>query len=258
MRIETVVPCVGYDDFLGLTLPRNLELLESITVLTAPDDEHTAVIARNCGARLHITDAWSQGGPFNKARALNEWMDSLSKVGPDVWILTLDADILLLSADRLARLDLDRRVLYGVHRRMCEDYSAWTDFAGGHRDILSYPRDVLPIRNGRVWGRRPTSNPAALSGYFQMWNSQHAAGARRFPERPSAAQYDVEFALSFSQNDRKFIEDYEVLHLGPSKTNWSGRRSPRWEYKGDDLRSDQWPLSVVDRSGGRQANAAVT
>src|SRR5689334_838406 len=120
MRIETVIPCVGYDDFIGFTLPRNVKLLERITVLTAPSDERTIAIARKCGARLHITEAWTQGGPFNKARALNEWMDSLPTAS-ELWILSLDADILLLSEDRLACRHLEPTFLYGVHRRMCPD-----------------------------------------------------------------------------------------------------------------------------------------
>jgi glycosyltransferase involved in cell wall biosynthesis len=227
MRIATVIPCVRYDDFLGLTLPQNLKILDDVTVLTAPTDDATIAVARQYGVKIYSTAAWSQGGSFNKAKALNEWLDSLSPPRSQDWVLTLDADVLLPPTAQLGKLSLVPTVLYGAHRRMCEDDLAWRDFAEGRRDMDSFPRNHVPIINGRVWGSRPTANPAALSGYFQLWHSRFAHGARRFPEKPSAAFYDVAFALSFPDSQRRFL-DFHVLHLGPTRTNWLGRRSGRW------------------------------
>lgn len=229
MQIEAAIPCVEYDDFLRLTLRNNCERLGAVTVLTSPSDSATIQLAERHGAKLLVTDAWWSGGTFNKARALNEWIDQVEIAHENLWLLVLDADILLPLDLDLAVDGLDPTGLYSVRRRMCEDESAWNDFTKERRSLESFLLNVPPVKNGRVWGKRPTSNAAAICGYFHLWNPRHASGMKRFPEMPSAANYDVEFALSFPEERRRFFPKFEALHLGLSKTNWEGRRSTRWE-----------------------------
>jgi hypothetical protein len=227
MVIQTVVPCVNYDDFLRLTLPRNMRQLDTVTVLTSPDDSASIEVARRCGARVLTTDAWRRGR-FNKARALNEWLDNVSPAsGADVWYLVIDADIVLPRTQPLGELALNPKVLYGARRRMCDDQPGWYEFSNGARPLESFPLDVAPIWHGRIWNLA-TVNPAALYGCLQLWNSAFGSGAARFPEFPTAGNYDVAFALSFGDDRREFLPDFDVLHLGESRTNWEGRRSARW------------------------------
>jgi hypothetical protein len=228
MRINTVIPCVNYDDFLSLTLPRNLPGLESVTILTAPWDQATIDLAKHLGANLLVTDQWLQGGEFNKARALNLWIETIEDRWNSGWFMVLDADV-VLPADRcLVTCGLNPDVLYSAHRHMCEDEASWIDFANGKRPIRSFPLNLPEVINGQVWGHRPTSNAAAISGYMQLWCSTKCGGMNRFPESRTAAGYDVNFALSFQEHNRDFIPGFDVLHIGPSKVNWAGRKSSRW------------------------------
>lgn len=229
MFIEAVVPCVDYDDFLQITLPNNQFILSRITVLTAPWDCRTAELAAKHGANVIVTDSWQKGGPFNKARALNEWLERMatSEHG-DTWALVLDADVLLPRDCCLDVNQLAPEGLYSARRRMCYDYASYQQFAMGLRSLDTFPVRVPPVRNGRVWGHRPTSNPAGLQGYMQLWCPSRGAGLKRFPETGTAGQYDVEFGLSFPQSSREYLQHYEVLHLGATQVNWTGRRSSRW------------------------------
>jgi hypothetical protein len=114
MRISTVIPCVNYDDFLALTLPRTISVLENVTILTAPEDVRTLAVARAHRVPVFVTDAWWTGA-FNKARALNKWLDSLGEASAeDAWCLTLDADILLPEGEPLDPNALNRSTLYAA------------------------------------------------------------------------------------------------------------------------------------------------
>jgi lantibiotic biosynthesis protein len=226
MRIEAVIPCVHYDDFLALTLPRNVRVLDSITVLTSWDDSSTAAIADGLGLKVLRTDAWSAGS-FNKGRALNAWLDALTPVAEETWLLVLDADIVLPESMRTCLGALDATKLYGAPRRMCDSERAWQDFAAGRRDIRSFPLDMPPVWQGRIWNL-PTVNPAAIYGCFQLWNPARSRGGTRFVEAPTAAGYDVAFALSYADADRSFVPGLEILHLGECRVNWNGRCSSRW------------------------------
>jgi hypothetical protein len=240
MLIEAVVPCVNYDDFLRITLPNNRVVLPAITILTAPWDRRTADLAAEYDLKLIVTDAWHRGGPFNKGRALNEWLETI--VSPKhnaTWALVLDADVLLPKGHGIEVEDLDPAGLYSARRRMCEDYESFLKFAMGLRSLETFPLQIPLVKNGRVWGHRPTSNPAGLQGYMQLWCPLHGRGMKRFPETGTAGKYDVEFGLSFPQSGRSFLRNYEVLHLGRSRINWAGRISTRWGESEDHLQQGE-------------------
>jgi hypothetical protein len=230
MRLEIVVPCVEYDDFLRLTLPSNLQSEGKITVLTSGRDARTIALAQFYRTELFLTEDWWFGGPFNKAAALNRWLDTVSVSAKDTWVMVLDADILLPFNTPIRLDNLDPTFLYGAKRRMCADETAWNDFVQGKRTIEMFPLDVIPVRDGRAWGNQPTSNPAALCGYMQLWNPVCASCCGRFPLSGTAALYDVKFGLSFPEDHRVDLPGFEVLHLGTGRTNWAGRRTPRWVH----------------------------
>jgi len=233
--IETAIPCVNYGDFLWLTLQSNLRRLAKVTVLTSREDTAVIELARSCGVALHVTDAWG-AGHFNKARALNEWLDQvLSTASEETWCLTLDADILLPPGPPLETLSLDPLILYGARRRMCDDESDWHECVNSRRSLESFPLDIPPVWNGQVWNL-PTANQAALYGCFQLWNPQ-ISGIGQFPESPTAAEYDVAFALKFTERHRQFLPNLDILHLGEPRINWQGRLSRQWGKHGEQKRS---------------------
>jgi hypothetical protein len=142
--------------------------------------------------------------------------------------MVLDADVLLPGHSGLRGADLDPGCWYGARCRMCPEEAGWMDYRNGRRGLESFPVERLPVLCGRIWGTLQTSNEAGLCGYLQFWNPAHAKGWTRFREAPTASNYDVLFGLSFPESARKFLPDYEVLHLGPARVNWAGRMSARW------------------------------
>lgn len=232
--LHTAIVCVDYADLLRLTLPHAVTAVRPvggrITVLTAPWDEETQRCAQGLGVTTLVTSIWKAGrAAFNKAGGLNEWLDSLQGRGAG-WRLSLDADI-ALPADCFEHAGpLDRSMLYGVPRRMCERQQDWDELAAGERALDSFSVDELPIRGGKIWGRLPTTNPAGLCGYFQLWHGDDTANDRRFPPSRSAGGYDVRFATTFPPSQRAFLHHRPVLHIGPERRNWYGRQTERWTH----------------------------
>lgn len=227
--ISVAVPCVYYSDILSITLPRMLKHFPNITVLTSPDDGQTINLANDCGAAILVTDRWyKKGATFSKSSALNEWLFQVDHKGLE-WRLTLDADIFLPQELPPLSHDRDLKGLYSVRRRMCTALEDWEMMREGTKKWKDFPIAIPVVKNGQVWGKRRTKNPAAICGYFQFWHYLKAMGKRYFPYSPNAACYDVDFALSFPEELRSFIEGVEVLHLGPQKVNWDGRCAPRWD-----------------------------
>lgn len=222
------ITCVGYSDFLQLTLPQTLRYLGTPWILTAGSDDETKRCGERHGVPVYATEAWfDDGSPFNKARGLNSWLDSLDSRRTS-WVLTLDADIVVPPSLIGDLTQLNRNYLYGVPRRVCAQKRAWNDFVTGSREWTSFELDVPRIKNGKLWGLHDTTNAAAVYGYFQLWHVAGAVGARRFVSCPTAALYDVLFALSFGDSHRINLPRQEVLHVGPIRENWSGRTSEKW------------------------------
>ncbi len=227
MQLQTAISCVNYDDFLAVTLPHNLPFLGSVTVLTSPQDSATIRLAKQLGVSLLISDAWHTGGTLNKARALNQWVTHAAAYDPDAWLLTLDADVLLFDPVTACLASLDRSCLYGVHRRLCDGPEELNEFFSGRKALEDFPLDLVRMVKGKLWGTVDAVNPAALSGYFQLWHPAYSVGAKSFWESGTAEAYDLTFGLSFPEASRKFL-DQQVLHLGPKEVNWAGRQSSRW------------------------------
>lgn len=203
-----IVVCVGYDDLLKITLPRNIRHLEECLVVTSSADTKTQEFVKtipNC--RLYVTDSfYSYGARFNKGLALEMAFDEL---GRRDWILIWDADILF--PDRMLIPDLVPEVLYGARRRVLNEASMWSE-------NLSWAS--VPIHNDKVW-----------PGYFHLFH----ANDPHIKDRP---WYDVTFAHAgggdgYFQSrwvraglDKQRLP-FEVLHLGPIDTNWHGRCTER-------------------------------
>jgi hypothetical protein len=219
------IVCVNYSDFLRHTMPQTLRVFSDVTIITAEEDQDTKQLGKCLGAKVFVSDLWFQkGAAFNKSAAINHWLSSQ----PLGWILILDADIYLPDDFQLNVAELNPQYLYSIPRRMCEREWDWVCPASQRPE---YPLTIPPVRNGMVW-RRPTSQPAALSGYFHLWN-RGTTGREFFPASSTAANYDVEFALQFPEQQRVYLPG-DVIHLGPPKENWSGRVSTPWTLIPED------------------------
>ena len=113
---------------------------------------------------------------------------------------------------------------------MCDRLEDFTDLLTHRKPLDTLPLHTIPEIHGKLWGFAPTSNPAGLNGYFQLWCPRHAAGAARFHDTGSAEHYDYQFGLTFPEALRHNLPGVPpALHLGPAAVNWRGRQSPRWQ-----------------------------
>ncbi len=229
MDIDVAIVCVNYADFLNITLKRNIKIIPSIYVLTSGNDEDTIKYVEQTEAKLVITDAWYRDGAvFNKSLALNEWLDVRETESNNQWVLLLDADILLHEKSMEYIKDLDPHKLYSAKRRMCYSQLDWVRYKSGKKKWNDFEIEVHEVIDGKVWGHRPTANPAGMCGYFQMWNPGKSSGSKMLPQSTTAGGYDADFAMSFEDENRRYIDGLEVIHLGDPYTNWKGRVSRDW------------------------------
>lgn len=233
LQLKIIIVSVGYDDILRVTLPYALPWGREVVVATSPEDVetqrvvHELTVAPGLDAQewaishpynptlprvsCHITDVFTRGeGIFNKGAAIEEVFQTLDHDG---WFLLLDADIMLPSADRHILVHPSK--LHGCRRRMLDD-----PYNGRWRQY----KDPASWASLKVW-----PDPVK-AGYFQLFHSS----ARPLQERPwyplnckHAGGCDAVFYEKFRQTEQRWFNKFECLHLGPNKTNWCGRASPR-------------------------------
>src|SRR5579859_7461706 len=92
-KMEAVVVCDQYSDFLRVTLPANKHLFDRIVVVTSAEDKATQRICEFNHVQCVRTDSLnSRWGKFCKGAGINE---GLGKLDSDGWVVHLDADIWL-------------------------------------------------------------------------------------------------------------------------------------------------------------------
>jgi len=209
MQVDCIIPCVGYDDFLDITLPQTKQHFDSVLVVTTDADLPTRKCCKKHTIPCLCTDEWYSGGAaFNKGRALNEALGLLNGVD---WICSLDADIILPS-DFAARIrPLEPGPLYSAKRKMCYTMEQYNEHFK-HNNMSAFRTD----RTNEV-----------LLGYLQLWCLR--VRPVKFPIRfPSANSYDLEFCKNWTPDQMMYIPGMTVLHLGSPGMNWNGRVSDQW------------------------------
>jgi len=231
--LTIITTCVGYSDFLELTLP-HMMCHGRVIVATSPTDVDTCAVAMNHvgDTGCFITDAWHKdGAPFNKGAGINA---AIEFAQPKTWLLLLDADIILppLPVQAKPETQLNPLHFYSVRRRDCPTADCWRRCL---RDGKWFQLPMMPLppvkRRGKkfmVWGVRPTANPIGLQGYFQLWN--YELMPRKMHEHRTATKYDVDLALNWPDDRRMLLpwQGYCVIHLGTPRVNWKGRQTERW------------------------------
>ena len=154
-----LVVCVGFDDFLSVTLPGNMRFMASCLVITSPDDEPTKAIARSVpGVEVFETTAFTDhNAVFNKGLAVHQALDYLGREG---WLLIWDADTILPPTADFS--SAEPGYLYGARRLVLDDATRWHPgfdwrLARPHRDdpavgyFQLFHADSEPLRGQRVW-----------------------------------------------------------------------------------------------------------
>lgn len=230
MKLEGVITCVNYSDFLAATLPENLPHFERLVVVTRPDDHNTKSLCQKYSVECVETECFQdEGDAFNKGRGINLGLGHLRGLG---WILHLDADIVLPHRfrDLLYRARLEKDHLYGADRVNVYGYDRWEQLksARGHyasRYFIDAPKEH-PL-GARIVHFEHGYTPI---GYFQLW---HRSANRRYPIHQGNAEHtDVLFSAQWPRAKRVLLPEVIVYHLesghGPVEMgkNWNGRKTP--------------------------------
>lgn len=227
-NVTVIITCCDYVDFLVRTLPATVEVFRNVLIVTSPSDRATKNVAAFHSCRMIESTIWKQdNATFNKSAALNEALEVVRTDTESSWVLFLDADILIHSTPPHG-INFDPNILYASPRRLCLCPKAFERFQAGELPLAEFPIEKPTIINGKVWGSRPTKNPAGLYGYFQLWNLKSNFGMKTMPSSVNASKFDVEFALSYPESQRMFIPNFDVIHLGSPEVNWDGRVAAHW------------------------------
>lgn len=241
MKLEALTVCIGYADFLAVTLPWNLPLFDKYIVGTSPNDKETIELCRRYGVHCILSEEYKRGGPFNKARLIDRLISSLTG---DDWILHLDSDCILPQMYRraLEMAHLDPECIYGVDRVMVQGWDAWQRIQKylDHQQHDFHCRVNFP--NGYNVGTRWANSMFGYVpiGFHQLWNgpggSMYNGIVRRhypFDGHNNAARTDIQFAIQWDRRQRLLLPEVIAVHLesepGTLGVNWAGRKTKRFE-----------------------------
>jgi hypothetical protein len=178
-KLEAVVVCDHYSDFLRCTLPANKHLFDRIVVVTSAEDRDTQRICEFHHVECIKTDALnSRWNKFCKGAGINE---GLSRLDQDAWVVHLDADIWLPPQTRLLlkNANLDPCMIYGIDRFCVKGYAEWDKFL--EMPTLQHECDAYVHLNAFPLGTRVTSKDGG--GYipigFFLSSGPHRCGTRR-------------------------------------------------------------------------------
>ena len=199
MRIVGLVTSVDFSDYLAVSMPRWIDGLDGLMVVTSHEDYRTNALCQGYGVRCLKTDDWHRdGAEFNKAAGLERGLQALKLESADDWVLFLDADVVPPPGWRAT-----------LNRRQPQVGSVY----GASRQDEQ--------------GRRIAD--AELAGFFQLWHPLDPV----VQDRPllgswrSAAGYDSAFLARWPQ-DRRVDTGIVLTHLGEPGVHWCGRgRSER-------------------------------
>jgi hypothetical protein len=196
MRIDAITCCSGalYADQLARSLPIWLETLDSLTVVTKPNDPAIEMLLQHDKRNLRIVSTsvfTDYGADFNKGAAL---CCAYAAAEPTSWCLHFDADIIPPTE---WREKVERHVLAG--------------------NLYGAPR-VLES------GKPGDEKRFCPYGYFQLWNVNDPC-SWRWPMFDTwhghCGSYDADFMEQWQQARWKKLP-FAVTHQGDPRSNWFG------------------------------------
>lgn len=227
-KLEGVVVCDKYADFLRHTLPHNKFLFDKLVVVTSYEDRETQRLCEFHHVKCIPTDEFeSRKKIFRKGAGVNVGLSDLSQ---DDWVVHLDADMYLPPQTRILieRANLDKRMIYGIDRFIVRGFRAWNEFQDNPR--LQQELDAYVHLNAFPLGTRVMQTNAdgyVPIGFFQMWNPS-ATGVTRYPQgHTDAGREDTLFPMQWKRSERALIPEIVGYHLesddASNAANWSGR-----------------------------------
>lgn len=213
-KLDIIITCVNYSDFLVLTLKENIKYGFPITVITSERDKLTQKLCEEFEVNCVVTEAfYEDGAVFNKGKAINVGINSLDN--PE-WILHLDADIILLDdfRDIILNKSLSINKMYSATRYMCYTYDKFDN----------YQKGLIKIN------QMDAVHTCPPVGYFQLFNYNHSNlknKSKIYPEVSKDASWsDLLFADMFPE--KECLKNIRTIHLGYDGRNWKGRKTERF------------------------------
>lgn len=234
-KLEAVIICCNYSDFLRHTLPVNKQYFNKLVVVTSKADKDTKHLCDFLNVECVQTDEFfGEDGKINKGVAINCGLRRLSKDG---WVVQLDADIYLppLTRNILETVQLDEQMIYGIDRFMCPNYDSWIDFIENpqltHEAWIYIHTQIKDWKIGVRIGDYKSSGYMPI-GFFQLWNP-NGSGVREYPPlHGSIDRSDLLHAKKFDRLKRGFLPELICIHLDSEGShdnemgkNWSGRKT---------------------------------
>lgn len=235
-KMECVIVCDQYADFLQQTLPHNKYLFDRIVVVTSYEDKATQRVCEYNHVQCIPTDVTEQRkGHFCKGAAINV---GLAALDGDGWVVHLDADIYLPPQTRLLieAADLDKAMVYGIDRFIVRGWEQWQEFIERprllHEDETWIHMTAFPVGT-RVMHKH--QGGYVNIGFFQMW-SPSVSGVARYPEgHTDAGREDTLFLQDWPRAKRGFIPEIVGYHLesddATRASNWNGRKTAPFSFK---------------------------
>lgn len=229
MKLEAVIVCVNYSDFLAHTLPSTRNQFNKLVVVTDHNDLETKKICEYYNVQCIQTDVFYENGDaFNKGKGINEGLKHLDLDG---WVLHLDSDIYLPPQTRsiLETLPLDSSKIYGADRLMCPNYEEWQKFLdvpGPIQDSWIFVHLTKFPVGVRICEYKTYHGGYEPIGYFQLWNPS-ASGITEYPtEHGFADRTDVLHCKKWPRDKRELLPEIVTIHLESESgigLNWKGR-----------------------------------
>jgi hypothetical protein len=191
----------NYHGELSVVLPRAMQVLDRLIVVTDVDDHRTREMVRGSGADLMLTRNFRRNGAtFNKSEAVHIAQRRAHSLCPGGWVLLFDSDIVLPEnlREMVAEEAVDDLALYGMER---------LDFYSPEAYAAREPDDTYKHR---------------AAGYFQLYRRKD------FLYQPfsfKASKCDISFMRKFPRV--KMLSGF-CEHLGRKAVNWDGRVAPEW------------------------------
>jgi hypothetical protein len=227
-KLEAVIVCAFYSDFLRETLPHNKQMFDKIVVVTSPEDKATQLICEWNHVECVVTDVLNtRWDKFCKGAGVNAGLEKLDK---DAWVVHLDADIWLPPLTRilLEQAHLDPAMLYGIDRFNVLGYELWREFIETPK-LQQEDRGWVHLQAFPMGTRVTADSGYVPIGFFQMWNPA-VSGDSSYPEgHETAGREDYLFATRWPRSRRHLLPEVVGYHLESESAvmgaNWKGRKT---------------------------------
>lgn len=211
-KVEAIIVCKNYSDYLELTLQENKKYFDNIIVVTELNDERTKLVCMINDVECVIYDGWNKNGAvFNKGGALNF---GLSKLKYNDWVVILDSDIVIKQdfRDKLT----DKSKFYGSYRRFIPTQEKYKDLI--EQKNATFETDFEKIEGSGC-------------GFFQAIHFDRLKSHKNlkgymYPDSHSAEQVDIDFLRQFCPfilREGEYIDlvrmNIELWHLGDKPGN---------------------------------------